>query len=308
MENSSFNKIICYGEVLWDMLPGGKKPGGAPMNVGIHLKKLGLHPTIVSRIGNDEQGAELKQFLKKNEMESRFVRVDKKLNTSEVLVHLDENRNATYEICEPVAWDNVSVDNDLIKLATAADLIIFGSLAQRNKVTRETLLKLLENSKATRLLDVNLRPPYDRPEIVEQLLYASDFAKLNDEELIKIAGWHNKSSSERELIKWMADFYKCTAVCVTRGPNGAILYIDEEFYEHPGFKVQATDTVGAGDSFLAALISGLSKKQPPQKALGFACAVGAFVASQHGAVPDYSGKDIENKKNQSHENNSTTYC
>ena len=292
MENNSFNKIICYGEVLWDMLPGGKKPGGAPMNVGIHLKKLGLHPTIVSRIGNDEQGAELKQFLRKNEMESRFVGIDKKLNTSEVLVHLDEDRNATYEICEPVAWDNVSIDNDLIKLATAADLIIFGSLAQRNKITRKTLLKLLENSKATRLLDVNLRPPYDRPEIVEKLLHASDFAKLNDEELIKISGWHNKSGDERDLITWMADFYKCSTVCVTRGSSGAILYIDEEFHEHPGFHVQATDTVGAGDSFLAALIFGLSEKKSPPKALEFACAVGAYVASQHGAVPDYTENDI----------------
>lgn len=293
MQKSSFSKIICYGEVLWDMLPGGKKPGGAPMNVAIHLKKLGLKPTIVSRIGDDIQGVELNQFFEKNRMDTRFVGIDKKLDTSEVLIHLDEHRNATYEICEPVAWDNVSLDEELIKLATTADLIIFGSLAQRNKITRETLLKLLENSKAIRLLDVNLRPPFDKPEIVEQLLHVSDFAKLNDEELIKIAGWHDKTGSEKELIQWMTEFYNCPTVCVTRGANGAILYIGDEFHEHPGFKVQATDTVGAGDSFLAALISGLSKKQPPQKSLEFACAVGAYVASQHGAVPDYSEQDIQ---------------
>ena len=294
MKTSSFSKIICYGEVLWDMLPNGKKPGGAPMNVGIHLKKLGQSPTIVSRIGDDEQGIELKKFLKQNEMDTRFIQIDEKLDTSEVLVHLNENRNATYEICEPVAWDNVCLDNKLIKLEETADLIIFGSLAQRNTTTRETLLQLLENSQATRLLDVNLRPPFDTPEIVEQLLHVSDFVKLNDEELVKIANWHNKTGSEKELIEWMAKCYKCTTVCVTRGPNGAIFYIDEEFHEHSGFKVQVVDTVGAGDSFLAALIAGLSKKQQPQKALKFACALGAYVASQHGAVPDYTEQDIQN--------------
>lgn len=293
MESNNFSKIICYGEVLWDMLPGGKQPGGAPMNVGIHLKKLGFNPVIVSRIGDDELGTELKQFLEKNGMDTRFVSIDKILDTSEVLVHLDENRNATYEICEPVAWDNISGAAELTELAATADLIIFGSLAQRNQTTRETLLGLFEKSKADRLLDVNLRPPFDKPEIVEQLLHVSDFAKLNDEELIRIAAWHNKSGSEKELIKWLSGFYSCPTVCVTRGANGAVLYMGEEFYEHPGFKVQATDTVGAGDSFLAALIAGLSKKHPPQKALGFACALGAYVASQHGAVPDYSEQDIQ---------------
>lgn len=293
MKNNEFSKIICYGEVLWDMLPGGKNPGGAPMNVGIHLKKLGLHPTIVSRIGNDEQGTELKDFLEKNEMDTRFISIDEKLDTSEVLVHLDKNRNATYEICEPVAWDNVCINDELIKLVADTGLIIFGSLAQRNKTTRETLLRLLENSKATRLLDVNLRPPFDTTKIVEQLLHVADFTKLNDEELVKIGGWHNQNGTEKELIKWMAGFYNCPTVCVTRGPNGAILYIDEKFHEHPGFKVQATDTVGAGDSFLAALIAGLSKKQSPQNAIEFACAVGAFVASQHGAVPDYSIPEVQ---------------
>lgn len=293
MQKSNFSRIICYGEVLWDMLPQGKKPGGAPMNVAIHLKRLGLQPWIVSRIGEDEQGTELKQFLEKNGLNTRFIGLDRKLNTSEVLVHLDESRNAAYEICEPVAWDNVSADDELIDLAASADLIIFGSLAQRNKITRETLLKLLQNSKATRLLDVNLRPPFDNQGIVEQLLHVSDFAKLNDEELTRIADWHNINGNEKELIQWMADFFNCSTVCVTRGPNGAVLYIDNEFHEHPGFKVQATDTVGAGDSFLAALISRLSIKQPPKSALEFACAVGAYVASQHGAVPDYSEADIQ---------------
>jgi fructokinase len=294
MKTDSFSKIICYGEILWDMLPDGKKPGGAPMNVGIHLKRLGLKPVVVSRVGNDEQGAELKKFLKDNGMETRFIETDKKLATSEVLVHLDESRNATYEICEPVAWDNITETEALKKVFAAADLIIFGSLAQRNKTTRETLLHLLEKSPATRLLDVNLRPPSDTPGIVEQLLHVADFVKLNDEELVKIAGWKNKDGSEKELMAWLSDFYQSEAVCVTRGANGAAFFIDGKFYEHPGFEVEATDTVGAGDSFLAALIAGLSRKQTPQNALKFACAVGAFVASQHGAVPEYSEVDIEN--------------
>ena len=125
------------------------------------------------------------------------------------------------------------------------------------------------------------------------MLLLSDFAKLNDDELKTIAGWHRKTGDEQELISWFSSNYNCPTICVTRGPNGAILFIQNKFYSHAGFTVTAMDTVGAGDSFLAGLISAFAKDLPPEEALEKACATGAFIATQNGAVPNYSEKNIE---------------
>ncbi len=285
--------VVCFGEVLWDMLPGGAKPGGAPLNVGIHLKRQGIHPWLVSRIGNDREGEKLLRFLQDSKMDLRFLQTDATLPTSQVLVQLDEHKNATYEICEPVAWDNIQPEKELNDLAKKTDLLVFGSLASRNETTRNTLMRFLEISQATRLLDVNLRPPFDSREVVEKLLYLTDFVKLNDDELFEIARWNGRKGTKAELITWLAEFFNCPAVCVTRGANGAALFIENRLIELHGFKVKAVDTVGAGDSFLAGLIAKLSSGSSPEKALEYACATGAFVASQHGAVPEYSVRDIE---------------
>ena len=260
MQNLNFNTILCFGEVLWDVLPTGAKPGGAPLNVAIHLNKMKIHPLLISKTGNDREGEDLKEFLISAGLATDFIGTDISLPTSKVLVKLDEQKNATYEICEPVAWDNILLTGSMGKAAAAADLIVYGTLASRNKTTRETLFHLLEISSAVRLLDVNLRPPYNQQENVEQLLHKSDFVKLNDDELRTIASWHVEPGTETELIHWISDFYHCKIVCVTRGAKGAMLLFENQVYEHPGFAVDAVDTVGAGDSFLAALIAGLDNK------------------------------------------------
>ena len=122
------NSVICFGEVLWDMLPTGAQPGGAPLNVSVHLKKQGQNPVLISKVGNDENGKRLLQFLKNSGINSKFIQIDDELPTSEVLVHLDENKNARFEICEPVAWDAIKMNNQLKQLLKSAGLIIFGSL------------------------------------------------------------------------------------------------------------------------------------------------------------------------------------
>lgn len=292
MQEEKYTHILCFGEVLWDMLPGGAEPGGAPLNVAIHLKRQGIQPSLISKTGSDEDGKKLRAFLTKSEVNTELIQNDNKLATSKVLVHLDEQKNATYEICEPVAWDNIDFTPQIKKMAKEANLVIYGSLASRNKTTRETLFQILEQSNATRLVDINLRAPYDKQEWIEQLLHISDFAKLNNDELIKIANWSGKSGTEKELILWCSKHFNCPTICVTRGANGAILYLNDRFYEHAGFKVNAVDTVGAGDSFLASLVASLSKNTKPEKALEIACATGAFVASQPGAVPEYSENKI----------------
>ena len=293
MGNNNYQNILCFGEVLWDMLPSGPKPGGAPLNVAIHLVRQGQIPQLISKTGNDTLGQKLLAFLTESRLSKNLIQVDETLPTSQVLIHLDEKKNATYEICEPVAWDNILYNEENKEAAQKADLIIFGSLASRNKTTRETLFHILENTKATRLLDVNLRPPYDKPDTINEMLRKADFIKLNNDELKIIAGWHQKFGPEAELIQWISDFFQCPTICVTRGENGAALLFDNQIYEHPGFKVEAADTVGAGDSFLASLVANLAQNNSPQEALEYAGATGAFVASQKGAVPYYSEKEIK---------------
>jgi fructokinase len=293
MKKLNADTIVCFGEVLWDMLPSGAKPGGAPLNVAIHLKRQGLKPFIVSSVGNDENGRKLRVFLQNSGINLEYLQTHETLSTSQVLVHLDSEKNATYEICEPVAWDNIQFTEALENLASKTELVVFGTLAMRNEITRKTLLKFLEHSPAKRFLDVNLRPPSDKKEVVEQMLHLADFAKLNNEELATIARLNSQKGTEEELVRWLSGFFSCSIVCVTRGAKGAALLTDNMWTEHYGYQVSAVDTVGAGDSFLAGLIAQFSSGSSPEKALEYACATGAFVASQPGAVPEYSKEDIE---------------
>jgi len=287
------NQILCVGEILWDNLPSGAKPGGAPMNVALHLNRIGQKVSISSKVGKDEKGKKLLAFLEDSGLRTDLIQIDETLPTSEVLVHLDENNNATYEICEPVAWDNLVLTDSLISQAKLSGLIIYGTLASRNHETRKTILRLLEND-FIKLIDVNLRQPYDTKEIVEQLILKSDIVKLNDEELCVFGQWYNKHKHDEEsLVRWFAEEYNSKMVIVTKGDKGALLYSDGAFFDHPGFKVDAVDTVGAGDAFLAGLIAALLEGKTNDKALEFACAAGAFVASKAGATPEYDRIEIE---------------
>jgi len=293
------NEILCIGEVLWDRLPSGAKPGGAPMNVALHLNAIGLDAAIASSVGKDEAGQQLIDFLQESGVKTDLIQQDEKLPTSEVLVHLDANNNASYEICEPVAWDNIQLTNDLATKAKSSGLIIYGSLASRNKTSRETLLKLLNNSDAVKLIDVNLRKPYDKQDVLEVLIEKSDIVKLNDDELAVFAGRHGvKDKDDKELVEWFMTHYNVEILCVTRGDKGAFMYYNNQFYDHPGFKVNAVDTVGAGDAFLAGLVASFLQKKTPTEAIAFACATGAFVASKAGATPKYDMNEINAILNQ----------
>lgn len=295
----SKNEILCIGEVLWDRLPSGAKPGGAPMNVALHLNAIGLNAAIASSVGKDEAGQQLINFLQESGVKTDLIQLDETLPTSEVLVHLDANNNATYEICEPVAWDNIQLTRELAEKAKNSGLIIYGTLASRNKTTRETLLQLLGNEDAVKLIDVNLRKPYDKQDVLEVLLAKSNIVKLNDDELVVFAGWHGvKGKTERELVEWFVNHHKVDMLCVTRGERGALMYYNNQFFEHPGFKVNAVDTVGAGDAFLAGLVASFLQQKTPDKAISFACATGAFVASKAGATPKYDMNEINSILNQ----------
>src|SRR5690606_34118076 len=195
----------CFGEVLWDNLPAGKKPGGAPMNVAYHLKKLGIDSYLISRIGNDTNGEELKQVLQVLNIDTEYCQVDEEQPTSLVEVEISPENEVTYEIVYPAAWDYIEYEGRLKPLVQNADALIYGSLSGRNNVTRETLAQLLELSPFN-VFDVNLRPPFYEESYIAFLLAKTDLLKLNLQELNLLAGWNQVTyKDELDKIKLLQD-------------------------------------------------------------------------------------------------------
>ncbi|WP_158825194.1 carbohydrate kinase family protein [Mucilaginibacter lacusdianchii] len=279
-------QVLCFGEVLWDTFSDGKKVGGAPLNVAQHLRQQGIDALMVSRVGTDQSGDELMDFLNQRQLASPLIQLDDRLPTCEVTVQLNEAGHATYTIPEPVSWDNIQPTDELTTQAQAASAIVFGSLACRGKNTRTTLLDLLSETRIPlRIFDVNLRAPHYDLDTIETLAAMANVIKMNEEEADLLIG-SSQQSLQNKITEFQHKFHVDT-ICVTRGENGAMIWHDEKFYEHPGFPVQVADTVGAGDSFLATLVAGLLNAQPIPDTLEKACKVGSFVASQRGANPTY---------------------
>jgi fructokinase len=279
------NKILCFGEILWDAFGDEKVAGGAPMNVARHLVQQGAGVLFASRVGMDESGSGLVEFLKTNDLYSDLIQEDAELPTCEVTVQLDKEGHATYIIPQPVSWDNIQTDDALTHAAKNASAVVYGSLACRDETTRDTLLSLLSETAAMKVFDVNLRPPHYTLQTIEMLAGGADVIKMNEDEADLLMGGYVGNGRER-IIEFQKK-HKTQTICITRGENGALVWHDNELFEHPGFKVQVTDTVGAGDSFLATFINGLLNNQPMPQTLEKACAVGAFVAGKRGANPKY---------------------
>ena len=277
--------ILCFGEVLWDTFEDGKVPGGATMNVAFHLIQQGADAKFASRVGDDSSGSKLVKFLKNNGLYSDLIQEDEKRPTCEVTVKLDENQQATYTIPKSVSWDNIKAKKVLTRAAKEADAIVFGSLVCREGTSRDTLLDLLGETKALTVFDVNLRAPHYTPSTIETLAARANVVKMNEEEA-NLLLHHNKGSLKEKMIEFRSKYHVQT-ICVTRGENGAIVWHDHEFFEHPGYNVNVVDTVGAGDAFLATFTLGILNKLPMQQILERACAIGAFVTSQRGANPQY---------------------
>jgi fructokinase len=280
-------KIICFGEVLWDTFADGKKAGGAPMNVAMHLKQQNADVAFASRVGSDPSGDELLEFLQQNHLFSELIQRDETLPTCEVTVELDKNQQATYVIPQPVSWDNIQTEWTLTQAAGQASAVIFGSLACRDEITRDTLLNLLDETSALKVFDVNLRPPHYTLSTIETLTARADVVKMNEQEAKLLIGGSNNDL--REQINEFRSKYHSKTICVTRGEHGAIVWHDHEFYDSPGCPATGGDSVGAGDSFLATFVAGLLRDEPMQQLVDKSCAVGAFVASRRGANPRYDG-------------------
>ena len=278
-------EILCVGEVLWDALPAGLFLGGAPFNVACHLRAAGVPAAMVSRIGNDRLGEEILRRAARFGVATDLIQVDAALPTGFVRVSLDDAGIADYEIIAPAAWDDIAFDATLRKRAENARAIVFGSLAQRHETTRSTIERLWE-SDALMAFDVNLRPPFDDRDVVNRSLHRADIVKLNLQELEQLIAWFDLPADTQEhSAAALAESFECDTVCVTRGDKGAALWNKGTWNEHSGFEVEVKDTVGSGDAFLAVLLTGLLNGTRDEEVLQHANLIGAYVATQFGAVP-----------------------
>lgn len=275
--------IIGIGEFLWDMLPAGKKAGGAPVNFAYQAAQMGAESYAVSAIGNDVLGDELISVIDKIDVRYLIERVN--YPTGTVKVKLKEGL-PDYTIIENVAWDYIPLTTEIKQLAQRADAICFGTLAQRSETSRNTIQAVLSMvpPDAYRIFDINIRQHFYSKEIIEQSLQACNVFKVNNEELDLLKEMFNKQqTSDDAVCKWFVDTYKLNYVILTAGDNYSTIYTPISFSQLKTPVVDVLDTVGAGDAFtgafIASILNGYSLTDAHQEAVNRA----AYVCTKSGA-------------------------
>ena len=290
---SSKSKVVCFGEVLWDIFPNQTKPGGAPMNVAYHLNKFGIESKMISRVGTDNLGRDILNLLKNWGISVNNCQIDEKNPTGVVTVIANDDHEMSYTIKEGAAWDNITLSEHQIEEVKKSDALVFGTLSTRNTTSRETLYELLKHA-SYKVFDINLRPPFYSREIIEHLLGQCNLLKLNESELQLLSSWYSKNHlNESSCVSYLQSTYNINEVIVTKGSNGATYYDHKNAYSFPANKVIVKDTVGSGDSFLAAFLAKKIQNETVETSMYYATALGAFVTSQEGACPDYQIEQLE---------------
>lgn len=286
MENN--NKfVVGIGEVLWDVLPEGKKLGGAPANFAYHVSQFGLNSRVVSAIGNDKLGAEIERDFSEKGLEGIIEKVA--YPTGTVQVSLDDNGVPNYTIKENVAWDNIPFTPALKELAQHTCAVSYGSLAQRNIVSRETIhafLDAMPKEGAYKIFDINLRQNFYSKDIICESLERCNVLKINDEELVAVSRLFGYPGIDLQDKCWiLLAKYDLKMLILTCGVNGSYVFTPGHvsFVETP--KVTVADTVGAGDSFTAAFVSAILRGLSVSEAHKLAVNVSAYVCTQNGAMP-----------------------
>ena len=288
--------FYAFGEILWDCLPSGRHAGGAPFNVAAHLAQLGVSVSLVSAVGRDPLGDEILAVARDKNVNTEFVtRVRVGLATGTVLVTVDAKGNATYELVQPAAWDEIKVSAEALKAVAKAKALTFGSLAGRSPYNLEHLGHLLAIKGPLKFFDVNLRPPFADPNLVMDLAKHADVIKLNDGEVGRLAAWVRTGEMKAETppnadevgqaCTMIAEAAGVERICVTMAEKGALLWERGNLVTAPAPQVMVKDTVGAGDAFMAGLMVGLTRGIETRKILEDASRLGAYVASHHGATP-----------------------
>lgn len=279
--------IVGIGEILWDLLPEGKKAGGAPINFVYHSSRLGAESYAISAIGKDTLGDELLEEVKRIKINHLIERVDYPTGTAEVEL---KNGIPKFTITEGVAWDFIPLAAKMEEVVKRADAVCFGTLAQRSPVSQHTILSLLSVApkEALRILDINFRQRYFSLEIVEKSLNLSNVLKVNDEELVVLCNlFAVKGSNEEECCRWFIDKFKLKMMILTAGADYSTIFTPEEVSRINTPKVEVVDTIGAGDAFTGALAASLKAGKTIKEAHRFAVETAAFVCTKAGAWPAY---------------------
>ena len=280
--------VIGIGEALFDVLPEGKKLGGAPANFAYHVSQFGIESCAVSAMGDDELGKELIGELNEHQLNYQIETVD--YPTGTVQVSLDANGIPAYEIKEGVAWDNIPFTPALEEKAKNCTAVCFGSLAQRSEVSRNTIHRFLDTMPDEegryKVFDINLRQGFFNKEIITESIKRCNILKINDEELITISRLFGYPGIDLQNKCWLLlGKYNLKMLILTCGVNGSYVFTpgNVSFIETP--KVEVADTVGAGDSFTGAFVASILKGKSVREAHELAVKVSAFVCTQNGAMP-----------------------
>lgn len=278
--------VVGIGEVLWDLLPAGAQLGGAPANFAWHAHALGARSQIISRIGNDDLGAEIRSRFARMKLPDNLVQTDPSHPTGTVTVALSHG-HPEYTIHENVAWDHIEVTPEAASAVHSADAICFGSLAQRGSASLQSIQTLVSAARpeALRIFDINLRQHYFERQTIETSLRLANVLKLNDAELPTLAKMFSAAGDIRSQIEIFAANFNLHVVALTRGAHGSLLFQNGHWSEHPAVKAEIKDTIGAGDSFTAALCVGLLRKLDLDHINAAANEIAAFVCSDAGATP-----------------------
>ncbi len=287
--------VVGLGEVLWDVLPEGKKLGGAPANFAYHAGQfLGMDNTIaVSALGDDPLAEETVEALKQHQLNYLLPRVP--YPTGTVQVTLDGQGIPSYEIKENVAWDNIPFNDDIADIARNCQAVCFGSLAQRNSVSRTTIHQFLDATPANclKVFDINLRQHFYNKEIIQDSIRHCNILKINDEELELVGQLFGYPDLDFENKCWLIlGKYNLDMLVLTCGTNGSYVFTPGNVSFQSTPKVQVADTVGAGDSFTGSFVASILKGKNVAEAHGIAVQVSAYVCTQNGAMPPLPVKTL----------------
>ncbi|MBZ5663968.1 MAG: carbohydrate kinase [Acidobacteriia bacterium] len=283
--------VVGIGEVLWDLLLTGPQLGGAPANFAYHAHALGAQTHVITSVGNDDYGREIIRRFQAMGLSDAAVQVDETAPTGTATVTLSGDGLAHFTIQENVAWDHIALTSEAAAVVSQADAICFGSLAQRSELSRHTIQRLIAATPANalRVFDINLRQQFYSRDVIERSLQLANVLKLNDDELPSLAAMFNLTRSTENQMEQLARAFSLRVVALTRGANGSLLYRKDEeevwWSECLSRPVQVVDTVGAGDSFTAALVLGLLRKMDLDEINMLADEVARYVCSQAGATP-----------------------
>lgn len=279
--------VIGLGEVLWDLLPAGRQLGGAPANFAYHAHALGAEALVVSRVGNDALGREILHRLEGLGLRTDGIGIDPSAPTGTVSVALDPHGTPTFTIHEGAAWDFIEARPEILRQAARANAVCFGTLAQRTAAGRTAIRTVLQAAppSALRIFDVNLRQHFWTPDVIETSLQLANVLKLNDTELPVVARLFGANGDEADQARALAARFELEAVALTKGAQGSALLVHDTLVRRPGSILEIADTVGAGDSYTAALTLGLLTRQDPHQILESAHRLADYVCTQPGAMP-----------------------